>query len=353
MGFELNNKIKNLVPYTPICGDYEVRLDANESFISLREDILEDITKAISKMNFNRYPDCVAEDVCQKFANYYDLNRDSVVAYNGSDESIFVIMSSFLDKGDTVYTLAPDFSMYKFYCSLVDCECIEFNKDFDFKVDFKKLTDEINKTKARMIIFSNPCNPTSVGFESKDIEYLIKNTDALVVLDEAYMDFFNQSLLQKVNEYDNLIILKTCSKAVGFAAARLGFTVANKTLTNVLMAAKSPYNVNTITQVSASILLENQEYLKECKEEIVKSTNELYCSLKTIENELDEEFRVYETNTNFICVKTNNAQEIFEFMKSNSIVIRNIGNKYLRITSGTKDENEKVINVLKKYFKVG
>lgn len=353
MSFELNKKIKNIKPYSPISGQYDVRLDANESFINLSSDILNEVTAKISALSFNRYPDCTAKEVCDKFADYYNIKSENVVAYNGSDESIFVLMNAFLDKGDKVLTLSPDFSMYKFYCNLVECECIEYKKDDDFKVDFEDLTKEVNKQKARMIIFSNPCNPTSVGFNCKDIEYLIENTDALVALDEAYMDFWNQSMLSKVTKYDNLIILRTCSKAVGFASARLGFTVANKTLTDVLKAAKSPYNVNSLTQTASSVLLKNKKYLQECKTKILISTKELYCGLKDLESKTNNKIKVYETNTNFVCVKTENAQEIFEFLKSKSIIVRNFDKHYLRITSGTSEENNKVIQNLNLYFKVG
>lgn len=353
MGFVINNKIKDLEPYTPISGDYKIRLDANESFIKLPNDILNEINKAIENINFNRYPDCLASEVCEKFSSYYEVKQENVVAFNGSDESIFVLMNSFLDKNNTVFTLAPDFSMYKFYCSLVECKCVEYGKDEDFKLDFKKLTEDLNKANARMIIFSNPCNPTSVGFSSNDIKYLIKNTNALVVVDEAYMDFWNQSLLSEVEKYDNLIILKTCSKAVGFAAARLGFTVSNKKLADLLKAAKSPYNVNTLTQTCASILLYNADYLNSCKCEIIESTKQFYSEILELSKKTKDIERVYETNTNFVFVKTNYAQDIFEYLKSKGIIVRNINNKYLRITSGNVDENKEVMEKLEEYFKVG
>ncbi|MEG2016032.1 MAG: aminotransferase class I/II-fold pyridoxal phosphate-dependent enzyme, partial [Oscillospiraceae bacterium] len=245
MPFELNEKIKNLSPYDPICGEYPIRLDANESFVLPPKNIQNSIVEALSSVSFNRYPDCLATEVCKKFAKICNVSEELVVAGNGSDEIISIIMTAFLQKGDKVITLLPDFSMYKFYTTLVECECKEFFKDENFKVDFESLIDEVNSSKARMVIFSNPCNPTSVGFLADDIKKLIECTDALIVLDEAYMDFWNQSLLSQVQDYDNLIILKTCSKALGFACVRLGFAIANKTLTDVIKAAKSPYNVNS------------------------------------------------------------------------------------------------------------
>lgn len=352
MAFELNEKVKNLKPYDPICGDFEIRLDANESFIQPSDKMMEDVMNAVSNVALNRYPDSTAYDVCEQFAKLYDIPSNLVVAGNGSDEIISVIMTAFLQKGDKVITLTPDFSMYNFYTSLVECECIEFAKDDDFNVDFDKLILEINNTNARMVIFSNPCNPTSVGFLAKDVKKLIENTNALIVLDEAYMDFWNQSLLCDVQNYDNLIILRTCSKAIGLASIRLGFAVANTKLINVIKSAKSPYNVNSLTQAVACSLLSQREYIEQSIEAIKNSLDALYFELKKIEKKFPKNLKIYKSNTNFVFIKTQDAKQIFEFLKTNGIIVRNM-NGYLRITAGSQDENQKLLNQIKKFYKVG
>lgn len=352
MAFELNEKVKNLKPYDPICGDFEIRLDANESFIQPSDEMMVDVMSSISNIALNRYPDSTAYDVCEQFAKLYDIPSNFVVAGNGSDEIISVIMTAFLQKGDKVITLTPDFSMYNFYTSLVECECIEFAKDDDFNVDFDKLILEINNTNARMVIFSNPCNPTSVGFLAKDVKKLVENTNALIVLDEAYMDFWNQSLLCDVQNYDNLIILRTCSKAIGLASIRLGFAVANTKLINVIKSAKSPYNVNSLTQAVACSLLSQREYIEQSIEAIKNSLDALYFELKKIEKKFPKNLKIYKSNTNFVFIKTQDAKQIFEFLKTNGIIVRNM-NGYLRITAGSQDENQKLLNQIKKFYKVG
>ena len=352
MAFELNEKVKNLKLYDPICGDFEIRLDANESFIQPSDKMMEDVMNAVSNVALNRYPDSTAYDVCEQFAKLYDIPSNLVVAGNGSDEIISVIMTAFLQKGDKVITLTPDFSMYNFYTSLVECECIEFAKDDDFNVDFDKLILEINNINARMVIFSNPCNPTSVGFLAKDVKKLIENTNALIVLDEAYMDFWNQSLLCDVQNYDNLIILRTCSKAIGLASIRLGFAVANTKLINVIKSAKSPYNVNSLTQAVACSLLSQREYIEQSIEAIKNSLDALYFELKKIEKKFPKNLKIYKSNTNFVFIKTQDAKQIFEFLKTNGIIVRNM-NGYLRITAGSQDENQKLLNQIKKFYKVG
>ena len=113
-------------------------------------------------------------------------------------------------------------------------------KNADFTIDPQRVIDTARREGARLIVFSNPCNPTSVGLSADDARKIIRGTDALVVLDEAYMDFWDQSLLREAAQYDNLIILRTCSKAIGLAGIRLGFAVANEMLTRVIRSVKSP-----------------------------------------------------------------------------------------------------------------
>ena len=253
--FQLNEKVKNLTPYEPISGTYEIRLDANESFLTVPKNIENEMVEALKNSALNRYPDPMATKLVNGFANYFNVNADCVTAGNGSDEIISVIMNAFLQKGDKILTLEPDFSMYRFYAEIAECESVKYQKDDNLDVNIDDVITLANSENVRIVIFSNPCNPTSRIITKDHIRKLINSTDALVVLDEAYMDFAeDESLLGEFEKYDNLIILKTCSKALGSAALRLGFAVANKTLTNVIRAVKSPYNVNSVSQALGEVL---------------------------------------------------------------------------------------------------
>ncbi len=344
--FQLNEKVKNLTPYEPISGTYEIRLDANESFLKFPEKIENEMVEALKNTAFNRYPDPMATKLVDGFSKYFGVNPECVTAGNGSDEIISVIMNAFLQKGDKILTLEPDFSMYRFYAEIAECESVKYQKDENLDVDIDDVITLANSQKVRIVIFSNPCNPTSRIITKEDIRKLINNTDALVVLDEAYMDFAeDESLLGEFENYDNLIILKTCSKALGSAALRLGFAVANKTLTNVIRAVKSPYNVNSVSQALGEVLFAHPDYIDECIKTVVESRKELYSSILKIKSDKIE--KVYETHTNFVFLKLKNAKQVFEKMKENSIIIRNMGD-YLRITAGTKYENEKMLETFKK-----
>lgn len=344
--FQLNEKVKNLTPYEPISGTYEIRLDANESFLTFPKEIEDEMVEALKNSALNRYPDPNATKLVKGFADYFKVNPDCVTAGNGSDEIISVIMNAFLQKGDKILTLEPDFSMYRFYAEIAECESVKYQKDNNLDVNIDDVIELANNENVRIVIFSNPCNPTSRIVTKDDVRKLINNTEALVVLDEAYMDFAeDESLLGEFENYDNLIILKTCSKALGSAALRLGFAVANKTLTNVIRAVKSPYNVNSVSQAIGEVLFSHPDYIDNCIKTVVESKKELYEELIKIESDKIE--KVYETHTNFVFMKVKNAKQVFEKMKDNSIIIRNMGD-YLRITAGTKYENEKMLETFKK-----
>ena len=344
--FTLNEKVKNLTPYEPISGTYEIRLDANESFLTFPESIENEMVEVLKNTALNRYPDPNATKLVEGFSKYFGVNPECVTAGNGSDEIISVIMNAFLQKGDKILTLEPDFSMYRFYAEIAECESVKYKKDENLDVNIDDVIALANKENVRIVIFSNPCNPTSRIITKDDARKLINNTDALVVLDEAYMDFDgNESLLNEFENYDNLIILKTCSKALGSAALRLGFAVANKTLTNVIRAVKSPYNVNSVSQAIGEVLFSHPDYIDKCIETVVNSRKELYAELLKIESDKIE--KIFETHTNFVFMKVKNAKQVFEKMKDNSIIIRNMGD-YLRITAGTEYENKKMLETFKK-----
>ena len=344
--FQLNEKVKNLTPYEPISGTYEIRLDANESFLTVPKEIENEMVEALKSSALNRYPDPMATKLVNGFANYFNVDANCVTAGNGSDEIISVIMNAFLQKGDKILTLEPDFSMYRFYAEIAECESVKYQKDDNLDVNIDDVIALANSEKVRIVIFSNPCNPTSRIVTKDDVRKLINSVHSLIVLDEAYMDFAeDESLLSEFENYDNLIILKTCSKALGSAALRLGFAVANKTLTNVIRAVKSPYNVNSVSQALGEVLFSHPDYIDKCIETVVNSRKELYSALKEINSDKIE--KIYETHTNFVFMKVKNAKEVFNKMKENSIIIRNMGD-YLRITAGTEYENEKMLETFKK-----
>lgn len=234
--------------------------------------------------------------------------------------------------------------MYAFYTSITETPCITLPKKPDMTVDVPAVIDTIRREGVRLLIFSNPCNPTSVGLPRDGVRRILRETDALVVLDEAYMDFWDQSMLGEVEAYDNLILLRTCSKALGMAALRVGFAVANPTLTGIIRAAKSPYNVNAVSQAMAAVVLENPAYHEIYRELLLASRDMLVTGLKALE--ADGLLQVYDSCTNFAYLQVPEARALFAGLADRGIIVRRFGEEHLRITAGTQAENQEVLAVL-------
>ena len=350
MSYTLNDKIKNLVPYEPISGTFNIRLDANECTLNYNDEFKQLVFDAVNSIDFNRYPDPTCINIRKSFADFYGIDYKNVTVGNGSDELLFIIESAFLEKGDSLLVATPDFSMYEFYSSIAEVNCVKYVKNTELNIDVDKLINIVNSNNIGLVLFSNPCNPTGQGVCKNDIVKLLNSVNALVVLDEAYMDFWSdeESLIQDVDNYSNLIVLRTASKAMGSAALRLGFAVSNITITNALTAVKSPYNVNTLSQTIGASVYKNKKFLKNQINTIVENTNLLYNGLVDISNNT-EDFVVYPTKTNFVFIKTSFGKDLWNFLKDNSVAIRYMGD-YIRITAGTKEEIDTTVKLIDRFI---
>ncbi len=343
-------KLSSVEPYAVDTGVYKARLDANESFIALPEYIREKISKALSGFDYNRYPDPAATRLKEAFCGYYGLKAENVGVGNGSDEIISLLMNCFLDTGSKVLTFTPDFSMYAFYASLAGMQVVTCEKKADFSIDFDAAEKLLEENDIKLVIFSNPCNPTGRIEKKCDIERLAKKSPGTIfVVDEAYMDFASvkstESFLGETENYPNIVVLKTLSKALGAASLRLGFIVADKTFCDMFFAVKSPYNVNGVSQVIGEILLSEKAFLDECTEKLTDSAQKLRREI--IEKGIGSP---YETYTNFVFFTDKDAEKKQKYLKENGVLIRKFGidGGALRITAGNEEENKTVIDLLKR-----
>lgn len=348
--YQLNEKIKDLKPYDPIQGSYRVRLDANESFLPLSQALVEEAKAAVERTAFNRYPDPAARELCQAFAACYGVQPQQVVAGNGSDELITVLFEAFLEKGDAFATVEPDFSMYAFNGHLHEARHVAIPKGKDLRLDVEAVAAACRREQVKLLIFSNPCNPTSLVCGREEMRKLIASLpDTLVVLDEAYMDFSDQSLLGEVEDHPNLLVLRTCSKAFGMAALRLGFAVCGKTLAGALRAVKSPYNVNSLSQAVGTAVLRRKGELDRALETILRSRDQLYAGLRELGEKYPGRFRLLPGETNFAALEMENGPELLGYLARQGVAIRYTGG-LVRITCGAPEENKIVLEEMAGYF---
>ena len=346
-------KVRDIEAYTPNLTPVPVRLDANESPFLPSKAVLDELAAAVYNIDFNRYPDPYASELISEFAKLYSLDPANIVAGNGSDELINLIVSGLTEPGDSVSVAMPDFSMYAFYSYLAGAKEMNFVKTADFEIDFDALLREVETNRSKMVLFSNPCNPTGWVAKRDVLVSFIERTNAIVVADEAYMEFSpeDESVLDLVNKYDNLIVLKTMSKVFGSAALRLGFMVAGKPLVEAINKIKSPYNVNTVSQVFGRIILAHDDEVKAKLVEIKSNLTYLRGELLKIDSPVIK--RIMPTAANFVYIQTESQEKAAAIkgeLMEKGVAIRQMKD-YLRITAGTREEIDIFLEKLREVLK--
>jgi histidinol-phosphate aminotransferase len=335
--------LKNFKPYEAENNNFSIRMDANESFLSFPEELKSQLISSVCNTLFNRYPDPAAKEVRSLYAAYAGTSFENVMAGNGSDELIQIIVNSLISTGDKVMLLNPDFSMYSLYTKLAGGIPVEFKLSSSFELNEDALIKRIKDEEVKLVFISNPNNPTGKVIPDEKLLKIVEKSNAIIVIDEAYYEFYGKSLICKVNSYENLVILRTCSKAMGLAALRLGFLISNELLLEEFKKTKPPFNINALTQAVASVLLRRPEFIKNNTELILRERDYLIDRLKNI-----EDITVYPTEANFLLIEGDCIEELKKKSKNSGISVRSFSSlrlkNCLRITAGTREENTRFLN---------
>lgn len=350
MRYYVKEDVKNLKAYVADNSRPPVMLDANESPFDISKEIIDKIKSSAFSSSLNRYPDSRAEKLCRKLADYIgnEITWDMVLTGDGSDELIGIVISSIVKKGGRVLLPVPGFSMYSIYSLINEADIVEFKRGEDFKLDADELIKTANKENVSLVMLVNPNNPTGTLTPKEDLVKLAKNLNCALLIDEAYYEFSKQTAVDLVNRFDNVIILRTLSKAWGLAGLRLGYLISNKYMVNELLKVKPPFNVNTLTQQISCDMLDYKNIMESRVNFILTERERLYDELKKIEG-----FKLFETHANFIFVKVPDADYLTKKLREMGIAIRNFNqnpetSNCVRITVGTVQENNRLIEQIKK-----
>ncbi|KPU44967.1 histidinol-phosphate aminotransferase 2 [Oxobacter pfennigii] len=349
MSYDVKDAVKKLKPYNAESIRPKTMLDSNENPYEPSKIILNNIKERLNSLLLNRYPDPRAYKLCGKLAQYASngIGADNIMVGAGSDELINIIVSAYLGKGNTIFVPTPTFSMYGIYTLINEGRVYEYKRDDDFNINMDEMIEEVKKVKPKLVVLCNPNNPTGTLTPKEDVIKLIENSGSMVILDEAYYEFSDMTIVDLIDKYDNLIVLRTLSKAWGMAGIRLGYLVAKNKIVDELLKVKSPYNVNAVTQEIASIILDYPELMTENITKIIKEKEFMLENLYSIDN-----MKIYNTYGNFILVKAPDAEEIYSKLMDKGVAIRifkgsNELSNCLRITVGTREENQFVIKSFK------
>ncbi|HZK02653.1 MAG TPA: histidinol-phosphate transaminase [Anaerovoracaceae bacterium] len=344
MALKLNKKLIDLESYKVDTEVYKIRLDANESFINPVDKLKDELADAFKALDFNRYPDNSYLELRKAIGAYCNVSPKLVVVGNGSDELLSIIIGNFLKADDTMLLAEPDFAMYKIFLSAYEKKGYSVQRAKGGAPDISEMIKLAHEKNVSAILLSNPSAFYSTVAAKENLLRLTDEVNCLVIVDEAYMDFSDQSLLGEVAKRDNLMVLKTCSKAFGCAGIRLGYAVASEKLIGIMDAIRPPYNLNILTEAAGKVIFSRPQHISDSIQKIIENRDVLYGRLKALEKspKIDT---VYPTATNFICIDTAHADEIYERLKQKSISVRNL-KTMLRITVGTQVENDSFVEAL-------
>jgi len=343
----LSNKYENLLPYTP--GEQPkdkeyIKLNTNESPFSPSKKAIKKVKKEVEKLHL--YPDPEQRLLTQKVATFLGVKREEVLLTNGSDEILNFAFMAYCDSMTPAVFADITYGFYSVFAGInnVPKKIIPLKEDFSIKKE-----DYFN---AKGTIFiANPNAPTGMALTNDDIRAILDNNkDNIVVIDEAYVDFYGESAIPLIREYDNLLVTRTFSKSRAMAGARLGFGVASETLIKDLNAIKystNPYNVNRLSAIAGVASIDDKRYYEKCLNSVIFAREYLKEELKNLG------FSMTDSVANFIFAKSDkiSGEDLYKKLKEKGVLVRYFNKErisdYVRITIGTKKQMEVLVKIIK------
>ncbi|WP_456422623.1 histidinol-phosphate transaminase [Thermococcus sp.] len=317
--------VKSFQPYRVVEGNYRVWLDKNESPYDLPGWVKEEIFEELKEIPFNRYPHIVSMPAREAIAEFYGISHENVAVGNGSDELIGYLVRLF--EGDHVITTPPTFGMYSFYAKLNGIPIVEVPLRENFTINGEMIAGKSKN--ARAIFIASPNNPTG-NLQPEEEIITVLETGRPVILDEAYAEFAGKSLWRLIEEYPNLIVLRTFSKAFGLAGIRAGYMLANEEVIEALYRIKSPFSVGIMTMTAMVVTLRHVDLIEKRVRKILEERERVRRRLGDL---------AYPSDANFLLIKLNAYGELLK----RGIVVRKLSGRlegHIRVTIGRRWEND-------------
>jgi histidinol-phosphate aminotransferase len=337
-------EIRTLEPYCVPNVSYDIKLDAMENPYDLPADIKKKVLQRMKSISFNRYPDGPCLALRRGIAGYLKVSVEEVLLGNGSDELILAILLTFGGWGKRIVYPVPTFSVYGILTQVTGGIKREVFLEDDFQLNSRKILKEYPD----VVFLAYPNNPTGNCFSREEIIEIAEKSRGIVVIDEAYFEFSNRTFVNQLAEYDNIIILRTFSKAFGLAGLRVGYLVANPQVIKEIARVKLPYNVNTLSQAAAEIMLKDTRRINKVVD-LIKQERAL------LMEELKQVVTPFPSETNFILFQFDRAQDLYNYLLKKKILVKSFSESYLRdhlrVTVGTPQENRKLVAEIKKFMR--
>lgn len=316
----------------------EIRLDTNTNVLGSNPAA----TKYLAEhtWDLNMYPNTYSDNLRTALAELYGLEQSNFIAGNGSDELLDITFKTFTNWKDNSVVPVPSYTLYDYFVKLNGGRAIEVDLTDDYQLD----VDEMVKQDAKIAIMPSPNNPTGNCFRTKDIEEILSRFKGIVVVDEAYTEYADDSFIRRVDEFDNLVVLRTFSKAYAMAALRVGYAATNKKLAEMMMCIKIPYSLNAVSEGAAIAAIKDQEFIRKSVQMVKEQRPKLDAGMRKLG------FETYHSDSNFILAKSPiNHKVLVDGLKERGILIRDFGAKRrtencVRPTVGTEELNNLLLS---------
>jgi histidinol-phosphate aminotransferase len=342
----INPGIRSLKAYHLSPDDVEVKLNQNENPFDWPAQIKEELASFVVSRPWNRYPDFIPEKLKTMLAQYAGVKPENILAGNGSNEMLLVLMLSLTGTDQPLIICQPTFTVYRLLASGMGRSVEQVFLDSSLRYDTGAILDACRKNPAAALLICTPNNPTGSALTEAETRLILETHKGFVILDQAYVEFGGYSAMQLINEYPNLIVTRTFSKAFGGAGLRLGYLAGHAGVVSEMNKIKLPYNINFFSDRAACALLANENIVRERVQYITKERDRLYAFLLGFSS-----VTAYESDANFILIRTGGSAALGNALRKDGILIRDVSSypkleNCLRISVGTAEENNRLMNSL-------
>lgn len=344
-------QLADIEPYDPKYIPADVMISANENPLDVPFEIRREVERAVRKIPLNRYPDPLANELRDMIATANGLERDQVLMGNGGDELLFNIALAYGGPGRTFLNMPPTFSVYKNNAQLTNTCIVDVPRRADFTVDEEAVIARLAQGDIDYTIVTSPNNPTGDTVTGSFVKRMLEASDALVMVDEAYFEFSRYTVRPLLEQYENLVILRTFSKAFSLAGVRMGYLLGSKAALREFKKVRQPYSVDAVSQAIARVIYENRAQFEPGIDAIIEQRERIIAELGELPDVI-----AYPSQANYVLFRMGegiDAGEVWQRLFDEGVLIRDFSRSAglencLRVSIGTEEENTRFLEALKK-----
>ena len=341
-------EVRALHGYHLTAYDCPIKLNQNESPFDVPDSLKDDILRDVHNKSWSRYPEPMQMDLVEALADRVGVHPDKLIVCNGSNTFVQLVLGVVSAPGVNIVIPSPSFSLYGLYAGIFSGRVIDVPLTENYGFDIPALCRAASQKDVRLIILCSPNNPTGCAISNTDLDKLLSGTNALVMVDEAYGEFYNQTAIDLLPKHPNLIVIKTLSKAFGAAGIRIGYLIAHPDLRDEIIKGKIPFDINIFSHTAAMAILNEKELIQQRIAFICAERERVFQSLAKIEG-----VTPYPSHANLILFEVGDPDAIFTGLIEQGVLIRNVTSypmldRALRVSIGTQWENDRFLEALER-----